>query len=182
MQITDPRTGKTASVGDSNRLDVSSRSNERIYYASRLGDAYMINCVDAGPVAAEYTLWIKNNSDGNLIVQDIYSWATDADVVWKLWQVTGTGTTASAIVPVNLNISSAKIADVTCLGGAGAVGGLTTVNTPIIHWYQGPANTPFSFGTNDTLIIGPGQAIAIEYDAGTGGAVMLKLKMFFDID
>ena len=137
-------------------------------------------CLDAGPVAAEYTLWIKNNSEKNLIIQDIYSWAVDADVVWKLWQVTGTGATAPAIVPVNMNISSAHIAAVTCLGGATAVSGLTTVNTPIFHWYQGPANTPFSFNTDDALIIGPGQAVAIEYDAGTGGAAMLKLKMYFD--
>ena len=174
--------GQNAGVDSANRLQVSARSNSRSYYQSRTGNTYTIIAADAGPVAAEYTLYFKNDSAvDNFVVSRIDTYATDADVVWKLAKVTGTAATAAAITPVQTNTGSGKSALTTCRGGAGGVTGLTP-STVIWQWYNGVANTTRQMDTGDTLIVGPGQAIALEYDAGTGGAVLINMVGFYDVE
>ena len=173
--------GYTAGVDSAKRLQVSSRQNNRSYYQAVGGNNYTITAADAGPVAAEYTLYFKNDSDTyNFIVSRIDTYATDADVVWKLAKVTGTAATAAAITPVQTNTGSGKSALTTCRGGAGGVTGLTP-SAVIWQWYNGVANTTRQMDTSDTLIVAPGQAIALEYDAGTGGAVLINMIGFYDV-
>jgi len=171
--------GYVAGVDDSKRLNVSARSNQRAYYTSRDGNAYSIIAVDAGPVAAEYTLYFKNTHDSDTFVIDkIHTWATDADVVWKLHKVTGTGA-GTAIAPVNANFASGKSASATCLGGAAGVTGLTSSAT-VHQWRNGVANQTVEQNDADVFQVGPGQAFAIEYDAGTGGAVLINVIGYYD--
>ena len=173
--------GRKAGVDASNRLQASVRQNIRGYYKCKEGDFYTIIAVDAGPVAAEYTLYFKNDhSIKPFIISAIQSYATDADVVWKLHAVTGTSA-GTAIIPVNTNLASNKPAETTCRGGAAGVTGLTSTRT-IAQWYNGPVNMTVRQDINDRVHVGPGQAIAIEYDAGTGGAVLLMLTGYYDED
>ena len=173
--------GRKAGVDLSNRIQASVRQNLRGYYKAREGDFYTVIAADAGPVAAEYTLYFKNDhSTKPFILSFIQSYATDADVVWKLHDVTGTSA-GTAIVPVNTNLASGKVASATCRGGAAGVTGLTSTNV-IGQWYNGIANTTVQQDVNDRVQVGPGQAIAIEYDAGTGGAALLMIAGYYDED
>ena len=172
--------GYLAKVTSDFRLDVSSRVNERVYYKSREGDAYSVVAVDAGPVAAEYPLYIKNiSSSKNLVIQQIITSAHDADVRWKLHHVTGVAAGAAVIVPVNLNLASGKSADATCRGGAGGVTTLTSINV-LWDWFQGVANSYNEVNPHSAIILGQNDAIAIEYDAGTGGACAISVEMYYD--
>ena len=169
--------GKGADTTDSNEMKVYSPVGT--HRASLLGDAYVINMRDAGPTASEYSLYFKNtDSSRNFVVSSIESYATDADVEWILTTVTGTAATAPAIKPVNLNLSSAKSADATCTGGATGVSGLTPVTT-IKQWFNGVANTTEYIDLKDSLILNNGSAIAVEYQAGTGGAVILCVSGYY---
>jgi hypothetical protein len=168
----------TAEVSNAQRLKTDSCSKSALTCASELGDAYSVIAVDAGPVAAEYTLYFKNNSADEFHLYDMWSYGTDADVVWKLHKVTGTAS-GTAITPVNLNVGSGKIADVTVAGGAAGVTGLTSAGV-LLQWYNGIANTTNKWTIDGAIIIPSGTAIAIEYDAGTGGAAMLTLRGYYE--
>lgn len=134
--------------------------------------SFTISADDAGPVAAEYLLWVYNATTDarNFIIDKITTWQVDADVVWRLWEVTGTGAGAAVITAKNTFLGSTVSAgELTCRGGAGGVTGLTTVGNWIDSWGGG-----YVYNVNDkdllsSVLLEPGKAIAIEYDAGTGG-------------
>ena len=174
-------TGRSARVTEDNRLQVMSNVANRIYFNSRdEQESFSITCADSGPVAAEYTLYIQNNDSSNdMVIDEFWTWATDADVVWKLSHVTGTSATAALITPVNCNLASAKLAPATVRGGAGGVTGLTPVNV-IWQWHNGAVNSTIPILSYGVLRLGPGQAIAFEYDAGTGGAVLIGVTFYID--
>lgn len=67
---------------------------------------------------------------------------------------------------------SGKSADINCKGGAGGVTGLTSQSV-LATWYNGEAYNHDRFCMNSTLLLGQNNAIAIEYDAGSGGAVSI---------
>ena len=175
-------TGRAARVTEDNRLQVMSNVASRIYFNSRdYQESYSIVCADSGPTAAEYTLYIGNtNQTHDLVIGEFWTYATDADVQWKLAHVTGTAAGAALIVPVNCNLTSSKVATAIVRGGTHlGVTGLTPVNV-IWQWRNGAVNTTIILTTSDLLRVGPGQAVAIEYDAGTGGAVLIGVTMYFD--
>lgn len=174
-------TGRSARVTEDNRLQVMSNNSNRIYYNSRdYQESYSITCADAAPAAAEYTLYIQNtNAQYDMVIDEFWTYATDADVQWKLTQVTGTAATAALITPVNCNLASAKVATATVRGGAGGVTGLTPGNV-IWQWRNGAANSTIPILSYGALRVGPGQAVAFEYDAGTGGAVLIGVTIYFD--
>jgi len=174
-------TGRSARVTEDNRLQVMTNSAPRIYFNSRdYQEAYSVVCADAGPVANEYTLYIGNtNQNYDLVIDEFWTYATDADVQWKMASVTGTAAGAAVITPVNCNLTSSKVAAATVRGGAGGVTGLTPVNV-IWQWRNGAANSNVPILSYGVLRVGPGQAIAFEYDAGTGGAVLIGVTMYFD--
>ena len=109
MGITiDDGRGKGISVGVSsigNRMDVSSRSNTRIFYNSRdIGESYTWSCrylINAGSTI----IFIKNTSTTkNLIIEDIdVGAATVAE--WELWTSTANG--AGVVISVT-NLLPAK--------------------------------------------------------------------------
>ena len=174
-------TGRKAGVDSANRLQVSARQNTRGYYKAKDGESYTMMAADAGPVAAEYTFYFKNDqSNKTFVVSQFRTWATDADVVWKLHKVTGTSA-GTTIIPVNTNLSSGNTAEATCRGGAAGVTGLTSAAV-IALWYNGAANSSVQILTNDQVQLGPGQAIALEYDAGTGGAAHIFVQGYYDED
>jgi hypothetical protein len=134
--------------------------------------SFTIAAGDAGPVAGEYILWVANDSTyaRSFIIDKITTWQVDADVVWRLWEVTGTGATAPVITPKNTWLGSVISAgELSARGGAGGVSGLTVVGSYIDEWGGG-----YVYNVNDkdvlsSVILEPGKAVALEYDAGTGG-------------
>jgi len=174
-------TGRSARVTEDNRLQTMANSSNRIYFNSRdYEESYSVTCADAAPTAAEYTLYIQNTSQTyDLVFDEFWTYATDADVQWKLTSVTGTAAGAAVITAVNCNLASAKVATANIRGGAGGVTGLTPVNV-IWQWRNGAANSTLPALTYGILRVGPGQALAFEYDAGTGGAVLIGVTMYFD--
>jgi hypothetical protein len=179
MQIEDGKgTGYKAEVDTTNLLLTRAITESHAAHISFVdGETYMTECIDAGPVADEYTFYIKNDSDSELIIDELKCFVTDADVVWKLWRVTGTAAGAAVITPQNLNLNSGHDADVTCRGGAGGVTGLTTSGNVIWTWKTGIALSHYEIDFGGRLILGKNDTLAIEYDAGTGGLV--HLNMFF---
>ena len=163
--------GFVAGVTDKNRLMIDGLSETLAANASReSGRCFAIVAQDAGPVAGEYTLWIQNDSDErHFVIDTIRTSNVNADVVWKLHHVTGVGATAAVIVPVNLNLGSDLVAPLTCRGGAGGVSGLTIVNTLDV-WMGGYVYNTTVIDTMSAILLAQNDAIAIEYDAGTGGA------------
>jgi hypothetical protein len=158
--------GNQAGVTVDNQLSVHAMTEKHIGYISREhADAYAVYVTDAGPVADEYTLYIKNEADDYFVVDRILTSAVSANVVWLLHQVSGTASGASVVTPASLNLVQSKVANLTCRGGAGGVADLTVVNT-IAGWGNGVAYFPQELEFSG-LVIGRGSAIAIEFDAGT---------------
>ena len=124
FQIEDGRgTGQTVGVSiTGNRMDVSSRSDERIYYISRdNGDAYSVVSADAPSTAGEYNFYFKNDSaTQKFYVNSITLGAADL-AVWKISKVTGTASGA-AITATNLNFTSGNTPSATIFGNAAVIG------------------------------------------------------------
>ncbi len=148
------------------------------HVAEEFGEAYFTQAIDAGPAAGEYTLYFKNTAETDFVINAIDGFVTDADVVWKLVEATGT-TTGTVIVPVNFNLGSGKTADATVRGGAAGVGSVTP-GTVMRTIYGGAALNRFRIEAH--IIIPKNLAIAFEYDAGTGGAVTIGFSGFYKQD
>jgi hypothetical protein len=169
-------TGRKAEVNSENMLVTRSVTESHLsHVADDEGIAYIITVDDVGPVAGEYTLYIKNTNSSDVFVVDCMTLNNvDADVVWKIHQVTGTAAGASVLTPINTNLSSGNTADMTVRGGAGGVTGLTSVNV-LNTTFGGSANSNVCIDLRGAIILGHQNAIAVEYDAGTGGAVSITL-------
>ena len=182
MQIQDGLgSGLLAGVDHDNRLQTSARVNERIFYVSKdEGEAYSIFTTWT-MTAGLISLYVRNDHDtANFVIQEIHSYSADADVVFKLWQLTGTPA-GTLVIPMTLNLTKAKTANLTCYGGA-SVTGLTLPTTPLWQWHNGVAKSNVKIDLVDCLIIGKGGAVGIEYDAGTGTAgSMLTIFGYFDV-
>jgi hypothetical protein len=162
--------GNQAGVTVDNQLSVHSMTEKHIGYVSREhADAYTVYTTDAGPVADEYTLYLRNEADDYFVVDRILTTAVSTNVVWVLHQVSGTASGASVITPASLNLVQSKVANLTCRGGAGGVDDLTVVTT-LAAWGNGVAYFPQEIEFSG-LVIGRGSAIAIEFDAGTSARV-----------
>jgi hypothetical protein len=168
--------GFKAGVTTLNRLKTEALTETLAANASReSGRCYAIVAEDAGPVAAEYPLYILNTSDErNFVIDTIRTAQVDADVIWKLHHVTGTAAGGSVITASNLNLGSDLVAPLTCRGGAGGVTGLTSVKL-IDSWMGGYVYNTTTIDTMSAILMAQNDAIAIEYDAGTGGACVVTV-------
>ncbi len=146
--------------------------------AESSAEAYFIEAVDAGPTANEYTLYFKNTSETDFIINAIDGFVTDADVKWLLVVATGT-TTGTEIIPVNFHVGSGNEADAIVRGGAAGVGSVTP-GTVLRTIYGGAALNRFRIEAH--IIIPKNKAIAFEYDVGTGGAVTIGFSGFYKQD
>ena len=172
-------TGQGVGVSPSgNRMNVSSRSDERIYYISRdNGDAYSMVSIDTA-AAAEYNFYFKNISTTKKFYVTAMTLGSAVLAIFKISKVTGTAT-GTAITPTNLNTTSGNVADAVVMGNA-AVGGLT--EAALIDVVSVTADDSKEVSLHDALIIGQGEAIAIEYDVGTGDTVHITVFGFFDVE
>jgi hypothetical protein len=121
-------------------------------------------------------MYLKNTSTTKLlVVDDIVCGAENASTL-KLHKVTGTAS-GSSITATNLNFQSGNTADATAVG-SGAVSGLTS--SSIIETIRIPANTTEHFAVRDAVVLGTGDAIAIEYDTGSTGDGEITIIGYFE--
>ena len=169
MKIEDGK-GKNgdASVSDVQRLNVSAKTQPRIFYVSRDdGGAYNAVYDDITAAAGEYTMYLKNTSSTrNIHIADIEFHSVE-NVKWKVWSVSGTAAAGETVTPSELNLSKGIPADCIAMAGNTAITGLSTVAQLGSHRSQANGDSDMMF--EGALILGPGNAIAVEYDAGTSG-------------
>lgn len=163
--------------GSDGRLNVSSRSDERIFYVSRdRGQAYSIRSFDAAAAVDEYSLYFKNTStDKNFYVKSI-DLSPGVDMTFKISTVTGTAA-GTPITPVNLNLSSGNAAEASVFGNA-AVTNLTEASVLDTHQVLALTSTVVDF--NDALILGQNDNIAVECDVNAGGTVTIVMVGHFE--
>ena len=89
---------------------------------------------------------------------------------WKIWSVTGTAAGGTANTPSEMNLGKNIPAPVTAMDNSGgAITGLTTVKQLGSHRNTALGDSGMDFA--GVLILGPGDAVAIEMDTGTTGLV-----------
>lgn len=172
--------GYQASVNQSNRLNVSSETNPRAFYASlENGLSFILVSVDASSEAGDFICYIKNTSSTkNLFIKNIHYGSVNASL-GKVWVVSGTAS-GTGITATNMNLSSGRAASISTYGN-GAISGLT--GSKLIDIVRCGANGYIHSTYEDALILGPNDAIAVEYDTGTTGACEVTVEMHFeDID
>lgn len=170
--------GYQAGVSKGNRAMVVAKTNLRGYYVSR-DDGRLFNAVfeDASAANGNYVAYIKNTSSTRRMVVDLVRLESANNAIWKIVTATGTATGGTAVTAVNMNRASAITPEATLL--ADNVGGFTA-GTPLIAKVRNLANTSIIVPFDDTLILGPANAFAIEYDTGTTGEAAATVRFYFE--
>lgn len=163
-------------VNSDGQLSTNAETNLTGHYIS-LMDQRAFNTISIDPAAAanDYIFYFKNTSATRLFFVDLIRCEAVEAVRWKIATVTGTagGTT---ITPQNLNLSSGITAEADAYGNA-AVTGLTEANVIAVGRSQATGHIDIPF--DDILILGQGDAIAVEYDTGTGGIAEVLMRGYY---
>ena len=180
MKIEDGK-GKNgdASVSSVQRLNVSAKTKNRLFYISR-DDGLAFNAVmpSFSAAAGDVVYYLKNTSSSRNIMIDSMEFHSIEAVQWKVFQVSGTAAGGTAITPANINLGSGRGAEATVMGGGATITGLTNITQIGTHRTQatGEAGMDWSGG----LILAPNTAIAVEYDTGTTGLCELDCLFHFE--
>lgn len=170
--------GSKAGVSSDFRMETSTRSNSRSYYISRDdGQVYGVTSHDATAAAGTYILYFKNTSTSKDFYIDYIECGGVETALWKVWFVTGTAAGGSALTPTNLNKKSGNVASAT-VRGDDSITGLSTDGQ--IGALRTPANDSHLLAFDDTVVLGTGDAIAIEYDAGTTGIAEVFMRGYYE--
>ena len=157
------------SVSDSRRGNMSAQTNPRIFYSSR-DDEKAYNAImdsDYSATAGDYVFYFKNDSQTDNIFVKHIEFHSVQDAKWRVWEVTGTAAAGTTITPSNLNLSSGLQHPAVCMGGGATITGLTVGKQVGTHRTE--AGSAGNMTYEDSLILGPGKAVMIEYDTGTTG-------------
>jgi len=169
MKIEDGK-GKSgdASVSSVQRLNVSSKNAERFFYASRdFGQAFNAVFDNETVAAGEYSAYLTNTSTTrNLFINHIEFHSAE-NVKWKVWEVSGTAASGESVTPSNFNLASGQPAEATAMAGDTAITGLTQLKQLGSHRSEAGGESEMHYA--GALMLGPGKAIAVEYDSGTTG-------------
>ncbi len=179
IQYIDDVTGSFQEThGSDSRLNVSSRSDSRIFYVSRdNGQAYVLRIEDDDAAANDLVAYIRNDSkDKRLYVTDIHFNSENA-ATFKLAFGDATAATGTTVTPVNLNNSSSNDADVTALGN-GAVGGAAA--STFFSSVRTVAGGFVNWESKDALILGQNDNVVIEYDTGSTGDIEIDIFFFIE--
>jgi len=167
------------SVSSSQRGNVSAKTARRKFYVSR-DDGRAFNAVydPVTAAAGEYTAYLKNTSTSRNLHISIVEFHSVEAVKWRVWSVSGTAAAGESVTPTNLNLSSNIPAEAVCMAGDTAITGLTAIAQ--IGSHRTPALGDSEMDFEGALILGPSDAIAIEYDTGTGGLCSHDLFFWFE--
>jgi len=176
--ISDGRSNNTARVTDDFRVAVESNTARRSHFISlEGGQTYNVSSHDATAAAGTFILYFKNdNSTKNFFVDLIRVGGVNA-ALWKVWFVTGTAAGGSVLTPTNLNSASTNSAEAT-VRGDDSITGLSAVDeiATARNLAGGSYNIPF----DDTLVVSPNSAFAVEYDTGTTGVAEVLLRGYYE--
>ena len=166
MQIKDG-TGSAQLAGvDENRLLVSARSEDRIFYASRdLGQAYAWVTTTSTIAAGDTVLLVKNTSKTkNLFVADVNIGLVTASEVIVHRPATVATPTGTAVPGVNMNGQSANAADATAIKDetTNSIGDLITK-------LRVGAASQEEVNLHGAVILGPDQSIAVDVVTAQAG-------------
>jgi len=157
-----------ASVSVVQRLNVSAKTAPRYYYQSRdFGLAFNAVYDNLTVAAGEYSMYLKNDSTTRNMFIGHIEFHSAENVKWKIWEVSGTAASGEVVTPSNLNLASGIPAEATAMSGDTAITGLTTVKQLGPHRSQALSESEMNY--SGSMILGPGKAIVVEYDAGTTG-------------
>ena len=178
LQIEDGRgRGYISSVSESNRLNVSSKANPRAFYISRDdGLAFNISSADTDTDAGDIICYIKNiSTTRNIYIRQIHYGGANA-ALWKTWKVSGTAG-GTSITPSNLNLTSGKSAEAVAFG-SNPVTGLSL--DELISSHRTVAGAHGIEPWEDVLILGPNDAMAVEYNTGTTGPAEVNIEFHYE--
>jgi hypothetical protein len=177
MKIEDGK-GKNgdASVSNVQRLNVSAKTRDRLFYASRDDNlAFNAPMPSFEAAAGNYVFYIKNTSSTQNLILSSIEYHSEENVAWNVWQVTGTAAGGNVLTAVNLKLGAGIAAPCIAMGGGATITGLTLGDLIGVH--RTPAFGEAVMHWGGGLIIGPGKAIMTEYDSGTGG--LCEIDAFF---
>ena len=176
--------GNLAGIGNSNRLDVSTRANDRIYYSSRDNNgAYTVqfHVIQAAGGTSAGIGYIENTGSDKINIKEI-SVSTEEPTggltkfgIWRKPTVSG-GTTRAA---VNLNFGSnntpnATIKEATAAGTVSISGGYSLYTIRM----EGMGSKILDL--HDAVILGSNDILGIMASAATTGTRVI-VNVMFDI-
>jgi hypothetical protein len=177
LQIDDGKgRGNVAGVTKGNRILVAAETASTAHFVSEIGGrAFSVISHDAGADAGDKILYFKNTDPDRDFFVDAIQVGAVQSVLWKVHVATGTASGGSTVTPTNLNLKSSVSASATVLGTSAITvtlgAQLATTRTAATHTAE------ISF--DDILILGTGDAIAVEYDTGTTGIAEVYLRGYF---
>ena len=167
--------GSSAAVTADQRLDVSSRSNKRIFYISRdNGRAFVwLSTFDTSGSEVE-VIYIKNNSTIRKLHIDSVRYSAAAACIFSVFKHTGTAT-GTTITGENLNFTSSNDPEATSLGDGAVTAG--TIGNAVAFMQVG-ANADSDRNWNGEIILGEGDSIIVTASANT--TIHLGITGFFE--
>ena len=180
MKIEDGR-GKNGDmeVNSEQRGNVSSSTRDRTFFAARNhGLAFTANYDDMTVAAGDIVIYLKNTSSTrNLIIRDIKIGGVE-NIKWKIFSVSGTAAAGASVTPSPTNLSKNIPAEAIAMSGDTAITGLTTLTQIGVH--RSTANSEVQGLGHGATILGPGDAIAVEYDTGTTGLCSSEIHFHYE--
>ena len=178
IQVEGHSAGYVAGVTEGGRLQTEAQTNLRGFYVSR-DEQRLFNAVfvDASAAAGNYVAYLKNTSTSRILIIDLIRVEAANAALWKVVTATGTATGGTTVTAVNMNRQSGIAPEATML--ADNVGGFTA-GSALIAIDRHPDNSSSTIPFDDTLILGPQNAIAIEYDTGSTGAAGAVIRFYYE--
>lgn len=171
-------TGRRARVNPNNQLGVAAETNLTAHFVSvRDGLSFNLTSIYVTASAADYAAYLKNTSPTRLLFVDLVRVGAANAAVFKLASVTGTAS-GTTVTPQNLNLTSSSSPEATGMGNA-AVTGLTQDRLLAVD--RVAAGTSSLIPLDDILILGEGDAIAVEYDSGTTGQAEVVIRFYYKL-
>lgn len=179
MKIEDGK-GKNGdmSVSSTQRGNVSAKTAPRAMYSAR-NDGLSFSAVYTFTAAAgEHVAYLKNDSSTrNIFVGDISFGAVET-VLWKIWFATGTAAAGETVTPTATNKSKNIPAEAVAMAGDTAITGLTAIGPVSIRRSAAASTEEEHF--DGSLLLGPGDAIVVEYDTGTSGIGEVDIHFHYE--
>ena len=172
--------GKKAAVTSDNRLDVTAKTESRIYYESRdnqkafsvYGKSNFVGITDAN------ILYMKYTGDVDLHIKEIMFASNSPDAKIEVYfDPTGVsgGTT---VLPLNMNRGSALTSETTCLNGAADLTGTVTTANEMFDVRLN--NSSFNKDFHSALILSKNTNIFILGSVATAGDKIRVMVYFYE--
>jgi hypothetical protein len=165
-------------VTASQRGKVSSRSSPRTLYAARDKGLSFSSIYTFTAASGDYVAYLKNTSSTkNMFIGDVSMGGVNS-ILWKFWFVTGTAAAGEAVTPIPTNHSKKIPAEATAMAGDTTITGLTTDGNFSV--FRSAAASSFEEHFDGSTILGPGDAMMIEYDTGASGVGEIDIHFHYE--